>query len=54
VQVTTPDGTIADFTIKRTGGKVRVTSDSPTAWSLKNISSGELLAAVNGEAVTQL
>ncbi len=54
VQVTTPDGTIADFTIKRTGGKVRVTSDSPTAWRLKNISSGELLAAVNGEAVTQL
>ncbi|RFA22684.1 alpha-xylosidase [Subtercola boreus] len=51
VTVTNPDGSSAQFTVSRSSAQVRVTSTSPKPWSIKVVEHGQLVEAINGEAV---
>jgi alpha-D-xyloside xylohydrolase len=59
LRVASPDGSSAGFTVERTrqedrgAERIRVTSDTQEGWSIKVLATGEHIAAINGEAVTQ-
>ncbi|GAA0999503.1 alpha-xylosidase [Subtercola frigoramans] len=52
--VTNPDGTTAQFLIERSSEQLRVTSSSDRPWSIKVVEHGQVIEAVNGEAVFSL
>ncbi|MGO4689754.1 alpha-xylosidase [Glaciibacter sp. 2TAF33] len=54
VSVTTPEGPSADFTVERSAGQLRVTSDSTASWSVKVSTGGGVVGQLNGEAVVTL
>lgn len=54
VTVTNPDGATAEFTVERWPYRVRVRSAAIVPWGVKVIGTGEVFAAVDGEADVQL
>jgi alpha-D-xyloside xylohydrolase len=54
VTVTTPTGDSAEFTVEQSEGRVRVTSECTSPWSVKVKGGPGGVAQHNGEAVVEL